>query len=112
MSTPKYTVANLSGTYTYQLTRPGLVKEGTVTFDGAGNLTSTDLDVPGETRPSAANGSDYVVNPDGSGSMRILFHMQQGGVFGPWFKFEEAHGFQKLIVESEDSSITGTLEAQ
>lgn len=113
MSTPKYSLANLSGTYAYNLVRPGLTKLGTLVFDGAGNLDNTDMDVPGETRKSTGNGTDYTVDgATGSGSLKIMFHMQSGGVFGPWFKFLPCQGFRKLFIVSEDGSIAGTAEAQ
>ena len=112
-ATPKFTLANLMGAYAYQLVRPGLTKMGTVTFDGAGNCSSTDMDVPGEVRQSTGNGLDYTVSAtDGSGTALVRFHAQQGGPFGPWFNFIPVNNFRKLLVVSQDGTITGTLEAQ
>ena len=109
-----FNLASLSGTYSYKLTGvPNGVEMGTVTFDGAGNLDSTDIAHPNEVRKSAVNGTDYTVSPTGGGSLKIMFHAEGGKSIGPWFNYIGYNGLQSLWVTSTDGSgITGELQKQ
>ena len=111
---PAFSLASLSGTYSYKLTGvPSGVEMGTVTFDGAGNLDSTDITYPNEVRKSAGNGTDYTVSPTGGGSIKIMFHAEGGKSIGPWFNYIGYNGLASLWVTSTDGSgIVGELQKQ